>query len=147
MAGSTTLGLDILPRPLVLAILAAGTLLILFYVIHSRRVASPIIDLSLLAPTLGVADAASLDNVPLPSHDHLLTTRNGDQPEWWNVVVIPVTSAKGLAAVEHAKDYASVKALEDCSAIELRPDHLMRLFERDVEQFALGLSGAALRVR
>jgi len=32
---------------------------------------------------------------------------------------------------------ASVKALEDCSAIELRPDHLMRLFERDVEQFAL----------
>ena len=32
---------------------------------------------------------------------------------------------------------ASVKALEDCSAIEVRPDHLMRLFERDVEQFAL----------
>jgi CRP/FNR family transcriptional regulator, cyclic AMP receptor protein len=32
---------------------------------------------------------------------------------------------------------ASVKALEDCSAIELRPDHLMRLFELDVEQFAL----------
>ena len=70
------------------------------------------IDLSLLAPTLGVANAASLDNVPLPSHDHLLTTRNGDQPEWWNVVVIPVTSAKGLATVEHAKDYAAVKALE-----------------------------------
>jgi hypothetical protein len=70
------------------------------------------IDLSLLAPTLGVADAASLDNVPLPSHDHLLTTRNGDQPEWWNVIVIPVTSAKGLATVEQAKDYATVKALE-----------------------------------
>jgi len=32
---------------------------------------------------------------------------------------------------------ASVKALEDCSAIELRPDHLMRLFELDIEQFAL----------
>jgi CRP-like cAMP-binding protein len=32
---------------------------------------------------------------------------------------------------------ASVKALEACSAIELRPDHLMSLFERDVEQFAL----------
>ena len=70
------------------------------------------IDLSLLAPTLGVADAASLDNVPLPSHDHLLTTRNGDQPEWWNVIVIPVTSAKGLATVEQAKDYSTVKALE-----------------------------------
>jgi hypothetical protein len=70
------------------------------------------IDLSLLAPTLGVADATSLDNVPLPSHDHLLTTRNGDQPEWWNVIVIPVTSPKGLATVEQAKDYATVKALE-----------------------------------
>ena len=32
---------------------------------------------------------------------------------------------------------ASVKALERCSAIELRPDHLMRVFELDVEQFAL----------
>jgi CRP/FNR family transcriptional regulator, cyclic AMP receptor protein len=32
---------------------------------------------------------------------------------------------------------ASVKALEDCSAIELRPEHLMRVYERDVEQFAL----------
>jgi CRP-like cAMP-binding protein len=32
---------------------------------------------------------------------------------------------------------ASVKALEDCSAIELRPDHLMSLYERDIEQFAL----------
>jgi len=70
------------------------------------------VDLSLLAPTLGVADASSLDNVPLPSHDHLLTTRNGDQPEWWNVIVIPVTSPKGLASVESAKDYSAVKALE-----------------------------------
>jgi hypothetical protein len=70
------------------------------------------IDLSRLAPTLGVANAASLDNVGLPGHDHILTTRNGDQPEWWNVVVIPVTSPKGLASVENAKNYTSVKALE-----------------------------------
>ena len=49
------------------------------------------IDLSQLASTLG-CPAASLDNVALPGHDHLLTTRNGDQPEWWNVIVIPVTS-------------------------------------------------------
>ena len=32
---------------------------------------------------------------------------------------------------------ASVKALEDCSAIELRPDHLMGLYELDLEQFTL----------
>jgi len=70
------------------------------------------IDLSQLASVLG-APASSLDNVPLPGHDHLLTTRNGDQPEWWNVIVIPVTSAKGLDEVEASKSYASVKALEN----------------------------------
>jgi hypothetical protein len=72
------------------------------------------IDLSQLASVLG-APAASLDNVPLPGHDHLLTTRNGDQPEWWNVIVIPVTSPTGLASVESAKSYAAVKALENVS--------------------------------
>jgi hypothetical protein len=70
------------------------------------------IDLSRLASTLGVANAASLDNVPLPGHDHLLTTRNGDQPEWWNVIVIPVTSPAGLAAIESSKNYTAVRALE-----------------------------------
>ena len=69
------------------------------------------IDLSLLASTLGKS-AASLENVPLPGHDHLLTTRNGDQPEWWNVIVIPVTSPAGLASIETAKNYATVRALE-----------------------------------
>ena len=61
------------------------------------------------------APASALDNVPLPGHDHLLTTRNGDQPEWWNVIVIPVTSPTGLASVESAKSYAAVKALENVS--------------------------------
>ena len=69
------------------------------------------IDLSRLASTLG-APASALKNVPLPGHDHLLTTRNGDQPEWWNVIVIPVTSPQGLAAVQNAKDYNAVKAME-----------------------------------
>lgn len=32
---------------------------------------------------------------------------------------------------------ASIRALEDCSAIELTPDDLMRLYELDVEQFTL----------
>jgi len=69
------------------------------------------IDLSRLASTLG-ASASSLTNVALPGHDHILTTRNGDQPEWWNVIVIPVTSAQGLATVESAKSYNAVKAQE-----------------------------------
>jgi len=72
------------------------------------------IDLSQLATVLG-APATALENVPLPGHDHLLTTRNGDQPEWWNVIVIPVTSPAGLASVEQAKSYSAVKALENVS--------------------------------
>jgi CRP/FNR family transcriptional regulator, cyclic AMP receptor protein len=32
---------------------------------------------------------------------------------------------------------ASVRAEADCSAIEITPAHLLRLFERDLEQFAL----------
>ena len=32
---------------------------------------------------------------------------------------------------------ATVKALENCTAIELKPEDLLRLFERDIEQFAL----------
>jgi hypothetical protein len=70
------------------------------------------IDLSQLASVLG-APASSLDNVPLPGHDHLLTTRNGDQPEWWNVIVIPVTSPAGLNSVQTAKSYSAVQALEN----------------------------------
>jgi len=69
------------------------------------------IDLSRLAGALG-APAASLTNVGLPSHDHLLTTRNSDQPEWWNVIVIPVTTPQGLTSVESARSYTAVKALE-----------------------------------
>jgi hypothetical protein len=72
------------------------------------------IDLSRLASALG-APASALANVPLPSHDHLLTTRNGDQPEWWDVIVIPVTTPQGLAAVQSAKSYSAVKAMEGVS--------------------------------
>lgn len=32
---------------------------------------------------------------------------------------------------------AAVRAVDDCTAIELSPDDLLRLFERDSEQFAL----------
>ncbi len=42
-----------------------------------------------------------------------------------------------MALMDMMPRSASVKALLDCSAIELRPEHLMRLFELDAEQFAL----------
>ena len=61
MTGSTTLGLAILPRPLVLTMLFAGAFLLLGYVVHSRRVANPIIDLSLLKiPTFSLSMTGAL---------------------------------------------------------------------------------------
>jgi EmrB/QacA subfamily drug resistance transporter len=49
MTGSTTLGLGMLPIPVVLLLLAAGAALLVAYVIHGRRTAEPILDLTLLA--------------------------------------------------------------------------------------------------
>jgi EmrB/QacA subfamily drug resistance transporter len=47
MTGSTTLGLGLLPLPLVAAMLVLGAGLLWAYVVHSRRVANPILDLTL----------------------------------------------------------------------------------------------------
>lgn len=48
MTGSTTLGLGLLPLPLVFALLAVGAVLIAGYVAHSRRHKDPLLDLTLL---------------------------------------------------------------------------------------------------
>jgi MFS family permease len=48
MTGSTTLGLGLLPLPLVLVLLVGGGVLLYGYVLHSRRRANPILDLTLL---------------------------------------------------------------------------------------------------
>ena len=70
------------------------------------------VDLSNIAPYLpGNPSPASLTNVPLPSHDHVIRTRNADQPEWWNVEVVPVTSQAQLNAVENLKDLTASQEL------------------------------------
>ena len=56
MTGSTTLGLNLVPTAYVLVALLAGAALLAAYVIRSRRVENPIIDLSLLRiPTVGTS--------------------------------------------------------------------------------------------
>ncbi len=49
MAGATTLGLNLLPLPLSIALIAIGAALLVAYVLHSRRITNPILDLSLLS--------------------------------------------------------------------------------------------------
>lgn len=56
MTGSTTLGLNLVPTAYVLIALLVGATLLAAYVIRSRRVENPIIDLSLLRiPTVGTS--------------------------------------------------------------------------------------------
>jgi len=51
--GGSVLGLDLLPLPVVLALIAAGAAATVAYVVHARRTPAPVLDLSLLKiPTL-----------------------------------------------------------------------------------------------
>lgn len=47
ITGSTSLGLDLLPTPIVWSLLIGGAVFLILYVLHSRRIAFPILDLSL----------------------------------------------------------------------------------------------------
>ncbi len=67
------------------------------------------IDLSRLAPALGVP-ASALADTPIPGHDHILTTRNGNQPEWWDVVVVGVKTPQAFDAIETGKSISAINA-------------------------------------
>ncbi len=48
---------------------------------HASRALSP-----------GSPSPSSVSNVPIPAHDHVVGTRNGGAPEWWNVEVVATTN-------------------------------------------------------
>ncbi len=73
------------------------------------------IDLSRLASALGKSPAA-LQNAMLPGHDHIITTRNNNLPEWWNVVVVGVTNPTSWNKIVQAKSYSEVQTLQANSA-------------------------------
>lgn len=78
------------------------------------------IDLTRLASVLNPVlhtTTAQLANTMLPGHDHIITTRNllngnNNSPEWWDVVVVPVTSQAALNQIQNAKSYTALKAME-----------------------------------
>ncbi len=70
------------------------------------------IDLSRLASALG-KPASALRNVPLPGHDHIITDRNNNRPEWWPVYVIGVSNPDSFAKIEEGKDLATATRLAD----------------------------------
>lgn len=79
------------------------------------------IDLSRLAPALG-KPASALQNVALPGHDHIITDRNNNKPEWWPVVVVGVTNPNSFALISNAKNLAEVRTLQANPKNGVTPD-------------------------
>lgn len=73
------------------------------------------VDLSRLASTLDPilgTTPSQLGNTPLPSHNHVLLTANNNQPEWWNVKVIGVTSAAAYNQImSSSNEFATAQSL------------------------------------
>ncbi|MGH9069078.1 MAG: hypothetical protein ACRD0J_16570 [Acidimicrobiales bacterium] len=61
-------------------------------------------------PALHLTSASQLDNAPLTPHSHVIYNRNNNLPEWWNVVVVPVTSQAGFNTVISTTSEAQLKA-------------------------------------
>ncbi len=77
----------------------------------------PTIDLSRIAGALpGNPSPSSVDNVPIPAHDHVVGTRNSGQPEWWNVEVVATTDPATFATLTSTA--AITAAVNASTAIE-----------------------------
>lgn len=63
-----------------------------------------------------VFSSAKDDDVKLPAHSHIITTENNKQAEWWNVVVIGVTSPSAWAKIVAAKSYSAVTQLRNAGS-------------------------------
>ncbi|MDT0440597.1 MULTISPECIES: hypothetical protein [Streptomyces] len=68
------------------------------------------IDLSRLASALKMP-ASALKNTELPGHDHIITDRNNNRPEWWPVYVVAVTDPGSFAKIQEGKSFDTVKKL------------------------------------
>ncbi|MDE3202914.1 MAG: hypothetical protein KGQ66_01680 [Acidobacteriota bacterium] len=88
----------------------------------------PSIDLSRLAPVLGVS-AAQLASTPIPGHDHILTTRNQNQPEWWDVVVVGVKTPAAFQAIEAGKSLQAVDAQVTAGGAVIAPTNAYLWFQ------------------
>src|SRR5580704_13398438 len=77
----------------------------------------PTIDLSRIAAALpGHPSGASVSDIPIPAHDHVVGTRNSGRPEWWNVEVVATTSPSTFSTLKSVS--AIQTALNNSTAIE-----------------------------
>ncbi len=87
------------------------------------------LDLSALAPALGVKDPTALYNAKLPGHDHIIATRNSGLPEWWNVVVVGVPSASAFNAIESGQSVAAIDQQVKAGNAVLAPSNVYLFFQ------------------
>jgi hypothetical protein len=57
----------------------------------------------------GLTDA--LKNFAVPGHDHFITDLNHGKPEWWDVVVVGVTSPKVLHQIRSHRNFSYIQRL------------------------------------
>jgi hypothetical protein len=51
-------------------------------------------------------------NLALPPHSHIVATANSHQAEWWNVIVVGVSSPSAWNKIVHARSDAELMALQ-----------------------------------
>ncbi|HEY5362460.1 MAG TPA: hypothetical protein VIJ82_33060 [Streptosporangiaceae bacterium] len=51
-------------------------------------------------------------NLKLPAHSHIVATANSGQSEWWNVIVVGVTSQRSWNKIVHAKSDEELQRLQ-----------------------------------
>jgi hypothetical protein len=79
------------------------------------------IDLSRLATALN-EPASSLTDAMLPGHDHIVTTAADNDPIWWDVVVVGVTTPTAWDEITSAKSYTEIQALQATSGSGVTAD-------------------------
>ena len=87
----------------------------------------PTIDLSRIAGALpGDPSPSSVDNVPIPAHDHVVGTRNGGLPEWWNVEVVATTDPATFSTLT---SIAAITAAVNASKADRGPHQRLLFFQ------------------
>jgi hypothetical protein len=77
-----------------------------------------------LSGVFGSADK----NVPLPAHSHIVSTANGNQSEWWNVVVVGVTKRSTWNTIVRSKSDYELQRLQRTASSGVTGNLVTNLF-------------------
>ena len=87
--------------------------------------------LAMVMKTTGPALLPALGDKPVPPHNHYLTTVYDGKPQWWNVVIIGVTSPTTYNAIFAHRSFAYIQhlmAAGDGTLLKPTPTNLFLYF-------------------